>query len=46
MDYLWIIVMFLLDFHSDGTHSTAEDPLVSKSCNAKFLEFDGEKKNF
>ncbi len=27
-----------LDSHSDGTHSTAEDPLVSKWCNTTFLQ--------
>ncbi len=37
---VWII-MFLsavLDSHSDGTHSLAEESLVSKWCNAAFLQ--------
>ncbi len=31
VDYLWIIVIFLFTF-------TKEYPLVSMSCNAKFLQ--------
>ncbi len=39
VDYLWIIMMFYQLFGlSFWWHPfTAEDPLVTKGCNAKFL---------
>ncbi len=45
VDYLWIIVMFHLFGLSFWRHPfTAEDPLVSKWCNAEFLQNCSDKK--
>ncbi len=37
VDYLWIIVMFVIIVSFWWHPFTAEDPLVSKWCNSKFL---------
>ncbi len=37
VDYCGVFIS-CLDSHSDGTHSTAEDPLMSKWWNATFLQ--------
>ncbi len=47
-DYLWIVIMFLSAIWTLilTARITAEDPLVSKRCDAKFLQIcsDEEKK--
>ncbi len=37
MDWSYTFIS-CLDSHSDGTYLIAEEPLVSKGCNAKFLQ--------
>ncbi len=44
VDYLWIIVMFFLFGLSFWRHPfITEDPLMSKRCNAKFLQTCSDK---
>ncbi len=47
MDYCNVFISCLY-FHSDGTHSLQEDPLMSRRCKAKFLKICSvkEKKNY